>query len=75
MVECKKPAARREHHVDCFAIFTRNRNPDSDGRGQGFEVGGNQLVKAEKDILPAGQHDELWEMWPKLLQFLDTFVG
>ena len=58
---------RREHHVDCFAISTRNRNPDFDGRGQGFEVGGNQLVKAEKDILPAGQHDELWEMWPKLL--------
>ena len=67
MVECKKLAARREHHVDCFAISTKTINPDFDGRGQVFEVGGNQLVKAEKDILPIGQHDELWEIWPKVL--------
>ena len=56
MVECKKLAARREHHVDCFAISTKTINPDFDGRGQVFEVGGNQLVKAEKDILPTCQH-------------------
>ena len=67
MVECKKLAARREHHVDCFAISTKTTNPDCDGRGQVFEVGRIQLVKAEKDILPTGQHNELWEIWPKEL--------